>query len=82
MDVAEVSNGFLLCRMGSKSPGNNTQRPAFFSKLTESNSAMVKSKKQEIIKKLSTTNKNETEYSKDLWGGNAGHQGRKSLEDT
>lgn len=49
-------------RMGSKSPGNNTQRPAFFSKLTESNSAMVKSKKQEIIKKLSTTNKNETEY--------------------
>ncbi|POI34660.1 hypothetical protein CIB84_001588 [Bambusicola thoracicus] len=49
-------------RMGSKSPGNNTQPPAFFSKLTESNSAMVKSKKQEIIKKLSTTNKNETEY--------------------
>lgn len=68
MDVAEVSNGLLLCRMGSKSPGNNTQRPAFFSKLTESNSAMVKSKKQEIIKKLSTTNKNETEYSKNLWG--------------
>uniref|UniRef100_A0A669PI37 Nuclear receptor corepressor 2 n=1 Tax=Phasianus colchicus TaxID=9054 RepID=A0A669PI37_PHACC len=53
-------------RMGSKSPGNNTQPPAFFSKLTESNSAMVKSKKQEIIKKLSTTNKNETEYSKDM----------------
>uniref|UniRef100_A0A7M4FNR7 Nuclear receptor corepressor 2 n=1 Tax=Crocodylus porosus TaxID=8502 RepID=A0A7M4FNR7_CROPO len=49
-------------RMGSKSPGNNTQPPAFFSKLTESNSAMVKSKKQEIIKKLSTTNKSETEY--------------------
>ncbi|NWX97085.1 NCOR2 protein, partial [Nothoprocta ornata] len=49
-------------RMGSKSPGNNSQPPAFFSKLTESNSAMVKSKKQEIIKKLSTTNKNETEY--------------------
>lgn len=69
VDVAEVSSGVLLCRMGSKSPGNNTQRPAFFSKLTESNSAMVKSKKQEIIKKLSTTNKNETEYSKNLWGG-------------
>ncbi|RLV96852.1 hypothetical protein DV515_00012340 [Chloebia gouldiae] len=58
--------------MGSKSPGNNTQRPAFFSKLTESNSAMVKSKKQEIIKKLSTTNKNETEYSKNLQGGECG----------
>lgn len=43
---------------------------------------MVKSKKQEIIKKLSTTNKNETEYSKSQWGGNAGLQGRKSLEDT
>ncbi|XP_044131598.1 nuclear receptor corepressor 2 isoform X6 [Bufo gargarizans] len=49
-------------RMGSKSPGNNAQRPAFFSKLTESTSAMVKSKKQEIIKKLSTTNRNEPEY--------------------
>ncbi|XP_063310387.1 nuclear receptor corepressor 2 isoform X2 [Pelobates fuscus] len=49
-------------RMGSKSPGNNAQPPAFFSKLTESNSAMVKSKKQEIIKKLSTTNRNEPEY--------------------
>ncbi|XP_072000443.1 nuclear receptor corepressor 2 isoform X10 [Engystomops pustulosus] len=49
-------------RMGSKSPGNNTQPPAFFSKLTESTSAMVKSKKQEIIKKLSTTNRNEPEY--------------------
>ncbi|TFK14040.1 DNA fragmentation factor subunit alpha [Platysternon megacephalum] len=49
-------------RMGSKSPGNNTHPPAFFSKLTESNSAMVKSKKQEIIKKLGTTNRSETEY--------------------
>lgn len=69
--------------MGSKSPGNNTQPPAFFSKLTESNSAMVKSKKQEIIKKLSTTNKNETEYSKDIWGGKCGApRGKKSLEDT
>lgn len=76
-DVAEVSNGLLLRRMGSKSPGNNTQPPAFFSKLTESNSAMVKSKKQEIIKKLSTTNKNETEYSKDMWGDECGAPGRK-----
>nr|XP_033811631.1 nuclear receptor corepressor 2 isoform X4 [Geotrypetes seraphini] len=49
-------------RMESKSPGNNTQPPAFFSKLTESNSAMVKSKKQEIIKKLSSANRNEPEY--------------------
>lgn len=70
--MVEISDGLLLCRMGSKSPGNNTQPPAFFSKLTESNSAMVKSKKQEIIKKLSTTNKNETEYSKDMWGGDCG----------
>lgn len=71
-----------FCRMGSKSPGNNTQPPAFFSKLTESNSAMVKSKKQEIIKKLSTTNKNETEYSKDMWGCECRAPGGKSLEDT
>nr|XP_056715065.1 nuclear receptor corepressor 2 [Euleptes europaea] len=49
-------------RMGSKSPGNNVQPPAFFSKLTESNSAMVKSKKQEMIKKLSTNNRSEAEY--------------------
>uniref|UniRef100_A0A803SML7 Nuclear receptor corepressor 2 n=1 Tax=Anolis carolinensis TaxID=28377 RepID=A0A803SML7_ANOCA len=49
-------------KMGSKSPGNNVQPPAFFSKLTESNSAMVKSKKQEIIKKLSTNNRSEAEY--------------------
>jgi len=64
--------------MGSKSPGNNTQPPAFFSKLTESNSAMVKSKKQEIIKKLSTTNKNETEYSKDVGRRMRGTRGRKA----
>uniref|UniRef100_G1QPK9 Nuclear receptor corepressor 2 n=1 Tax=Nomascus leucogenys TaxID=61853 RepID=G1QPK9_NOMLE len=49
-------------RMGSKSPGNTSQPPAFFSKLTESNSAMVKSKKQEINKKLNTHNRNEAEY--------------------
>lgn len=73
-------------RMGSKSPGNTSQPPAFFSKLTESNSAMVKSKKQEINKKLNTHNRNEPEYSKGptLLGGGAtrahppwgrGHQG-------
>ncbi|XP_018118159.1 nuclear receptor corepressor 2 isoform X8 [Xenopus laevis] len=59
--VSPGSNGEK--RMGSKSPGNNSQPPAFFSKLTESNSAMVKSKKQEMIKKLSTTNRSEQEYS-------------------
>ncbi|KAM4827650.1 nuclear receptor corepressor 2 [Thomomys bottae] len=48
-------------RMGSKSPGSTSQPPAFFSKLTESNSAMVKSKKQEINKKLHTHNRNEPE---------------------
>ncbi|XP_063171740.1 nuclear receptor corepressor 2 [Candoia aspera] len=52
----------LELRPGSRSPGNSVHPPAFFSKLTESNSAMVKSKKQEIIKKLSTSNRNEAEY--------------------
>ncbi|XP_015422704.1 PREDICTED: nuclear receptor corepressor 2 [Myotis davidii] len=54
--------GPASCRMGSKSPGNTGQPPAFFSKLTESTSAMVKSKKQEINKKLGTHNRNEPEY--------------------
>lgn len=38
--------------MGSRSPASSSQPPAFFSKLTESNSAIVKSKK-EMIKKIS-----------------------------
>ncbi|KAK2113072.1 hypothetical protein P7K49_007338 [Saguinus oedipus] len=49
-------------RMGSKSPGSTRQPPAFFSKLTESNSTMVRSKKQAINKKLNTHNGNEPEY--------------------
>uniref|UniRef100_A0A4W6FKH8 Nuclear receptor corepressor 2 n=1 Tax=Lates calcarifer TaxID=8187 RepID=A0A4W6FKH8_LATCA len=38
--------------MGSRSPPNASQPPAFFSKLTENTSAIVKSKKQEMIKKM------------------------------
>ncbi|KPP71959.1 nuclear receptor corepressor 2-like, partial [Scleropages formosus] len=41
--------------VGSRSPANSSQPPAFFSKLTESNSAIVKSKKQEIIKKMTVS---------------------------
>ena len=43
---------FSLPSMVSRSPPNPTQHPAFFSKLTESTSAIVKSKKQEMIKKM------------------------------
>ncbi|KAF3851026.1 hypothetical protein F7725_012798 [Dissostichus mawsoni] len=38
--------------MGSRSPPNTSQPPAFFSKLTESTSDIVRSKKQEMIKKM------------------------------
>ncbi|KAG5280932.1 hypothetical protein AALO_G00065600 [Alosa alosa] len=38
--------------MGSRSPASGSQPPAFFSKLTESNSTIVKVKKQEMIKKI------------------------------
>ncbi|XP_064210111.1 nuclear receptor corepressor 2 isoform X6 [Anguilla rostrata] len=47
--------------MGSRSPANSSQPPAFFSKLTESNSAIVKSKKQEMIKKM-TVSGNEADF--------------------
>ncbi|XP_045152664.1 nuclear receptor corepressor 2 [Echinops telfairi] len=50
-------------RMGSKSPGHTSQPPAFFSKLTESTSAMVRSKNQEISKKLSSHSRSEADYS-------------------
>lgn len=45
-------------RMGSRSPSNSSQPPAFFSKLTENNSAIVKSKK-EMIKKMVVGNEND-----------------------
>ena len=45
--------------MGSRSPASGSQPPAFFSKLTESNSAIVKVKKQEMIKKIG----NESDFS-------------------
>lgn len=43
------------CRLGSRSPPNSSQHPTFFSKLTESTSAIVKSKKQEMSKKMMVT---------------------------
>ncbi|XP_067862369.1 nuclear receptor corepressor 2 [Heptranchias perlo] len=49
-------------RMESRSPGSGPQPPAFFSKLTEITSPMVKSKKQEITKKLSTVSGGEADY--------------------
>ncbi|KAK5932588.1 hypothetical protein CgunFtcFv8_004280 [Champsocephalus gunnari] len=54
----EVQGGALYCSeqgeqgMGSRSPPNTSQPPAFFSKLTESTSDIVRSKKQEMIKKM------------------------------
>lgn len=49
--------------MGSRSPPNAAQPPAFFSKLTESTSAIVKSKKQEMIKKMTVVG-NDGDFSK------------------
>lgn len=47
-----ITRSLLLClSMGSRSPASSSHPPAFFSKLTESNSAIVKSKK-EMIKKM------------------------------
>lgn len=51
------------CRLGSRSPPNASQPPAFFSKLTENTSAIVKSKKQEMIKKMTVVG-NEGDFSK------------------
>lgn len=50
------------CRVGSRSPPNASQPPAFFSKLTENTSAIVKSKKQEMIKKMTVVG-NEGDFS-------------------
>ncbi|XP_038152559.1 nuclear receptor corepressor 2-like, partial [Cyprinodon tularosa] len=52
---------FPANRLASRSPPNASQAPAFFSKLTESTSAIVKSKKQEMIKKR-TGDGNEPEF--------------------
>lgn len=49
--------------MGSRSPPNASQPPAFFSKLTENTSDIVRSKKEEMIKKMTVVG-NEGEFSK------------------
>lgn len=59
---------YHFSRLGSRSPPNTSQPPAFFSKLTESTSAIVKSKKQEMIKKMTVVG-SESDFSKsDLSG--------------
>ena len=60
--------GVLMCvcpsyRMGSRSPPNTSQPIAFFSKLTESTSDIVKSKKQEMSKKMTLVG-NDSDFSK------------------
>ncbi|KAM9744671.1 nuclear receptor corepressor 2 isoform 3-T4 [Menidia menidia] len=47
--------------LDSRSPPNTSQPPAFFSKLTESTSDIVKFKKQEMIKKMTVVG-NENEF--------------------
>uniref|UniRef100_A0A3Q2YCC0 Nuclear receptor corepressor 2 n=1 Tax=Hippocampus comes TaxID=109280 RepID=A0A3Q2YCC0_HIPCM len=47
--------------ISSRSPPNASQPPAFFSKLTENTSAIVKSKKQEMIKKMTVVG-NESDF--------------------
>lgn len=47
--------------MGSRSPPNALQPPAFFSKLTENTSAIVKVQKQEMIKKMTVVG-NENDF--------------------
>ena len=54
---------FPSYRMGSRSPPNASQPPAFFSKLTENTSAIVRTKKQEMIKKMTVVG-NDDDFSK------------------
>uniref|UniRef100_A0A3B4BJ40 Uncharacterized protein n=1 Tax=Periophthalmus magnuspinnatus TaxID=409849 RepID=A0A3B4BJ40_9GOBI len=51
----------LFYSIGSRSPPNASQPPAFFSKLTENTSAIVRSKKQEMTKKMTVVG-NENDF--------------------
>uniref|UniRef100_A0A4W3ISA3 Nuclear receptor corepressor 2 n=1 Tax=Callorhinchus milii TaxID=7868 RepID=A0A4W3ISA3_CALMI len=69
-------------RLEPQSPGSSAHPPAFFSKLTESNSAMVKFKKQEIIKTLSSVSGADHELSKPTLSSMADQSGNSmGLED-